>query len=152
MEFRETYDFAAPVERVWEVLLDPDAVAGCMGGARSVAAVAEDEYKGEVVTHVGPFPVTLHVHVALRDKKPLESCRLVISVGGAGSSVEGSARLRLETAGTWTMLHVEGEAEAAGLLAGFGDRAAGDAASRFLRDFFARLQARCQQSGPQPEV
>ena len=148
MRFRETYDFAAPIERVWEVLLDPGAVAGCIGGARSVAAVGEDKYRGEVVAHVGPFPVTLDVHVTLRDKKPPESCSLVVSVRGAGSSVEGSARLRLEEAGTRTTLHVEGEAEAAGLLAGFGDRAAGDAASRFLRDFFARLQARCQQSGP----
>ena len=148
MKLRETYDFAAPVERVWEVLVDPEAVTGCIKGARSFVAVGEGEYRGEVDASVGPFPVTLDVHVALRDKKPPESCGLVISVRGAGSSVEGSARLRLEEAGTRTTLHVEGEAEAAGLLAGFGDRAAGDAASRFLRDFFARLQARCQQSGP----
>lgn len=148
MRFQETYDFAAPVERVWGILLDPEAIAGCIGGARSVVAVGEDEYRGEAVAHVGPFPVTLDVRVALRDKKPPESCSLVISVRGAGSSVEGSARLRLEGAGTRTMLHVEGEVEAAGFLAGFGDGAAGDRASRFLRDFFACLQARCRQPEP----
>ena len=151
MRFQETYDFAAPVERVWGILLDPEAVAGCIGGTRSVVAVGEDEYRGEAVAHVGPFPVTLDVRVALRDKKPPESCSLVISVRGAGSSVEGSARLRLEGAATRTMLYVEGEVEAAGLVAGFGDRAAGDTASRFLRDFFACLQSRLKsgrQSGP----
>ncbi len=147
VKLRETYTFAAPVERVWDLLLDPDAVAGCIRGARSVALVGEDEYRGEVTAHVGPFPVTLNVRVTLRDKVPPGSCTLAISVEGAGCWVEGSARLRLDGADGQTTLHVEGEAEAGGLLAGFGGAAAGDAASRLLRDFFTCLQARCQGAG-----
>lgn len=148
MRLRQTYDFAAPAERVWDVLLDPDAVGGCIRGALSVTAVGEDEYRAEVVGHVGPFSVTLNVHVAVRDKKPPRSCTLAISVEGAGCSMEGSARLRLEETDGQTMLHVEGEAEAGGLLAGMGDRAVGDAASRLLRDFFACLEARCRHREP----
>ena len=148
MKLRETYGFAAPAARVWDVLLDPDAVAGCLGGVRSVTAVDEDQYRGEVTGRIGPFPVMLSVHVALRDKNPPRSCSLAISVEGAGSSVQGNARLRLEPAGAGTTLHVEGEAEAAGLLIGLGGRAAEDAASRLLRDFFTCLQAKCGSGEP----
>ena len=148
MDLRETYSFAAPAQRVWDVLLDPDAVAACVPGARSVAAVGEDEYRAEVAGHVGPFPVTLSVHVSLREKKPPQSCILAVSVEGAGCSVEGSARLRLEETGGQTMLHVEGEADVGGLAGGIGGRAVGDAAWKLLRDFFACLQARCLGAGP----
>ena len=147
MRFRETYEFDAPVGRVWDVLVDPEAVTGCIKGVRSVVAVGEGEYRGEVDASVGPFPVTLSVHVALRDKKPPGSCSLAVSVEGAGSSVQGNARVRLEAAGARTTLHVEGEAEAGGFLGGLGGRGAGDAASRLLRDFFTCLQARCRQEG-----
>ena len=147
MKLRETFRIAASAERVWNLLLDPDAVAGCIKGVRSIALVGEDEYEGEVVGHVGPFPITLNVRVALRDKKPPESCTLAISVDGAGCSVEGSARLRLAETGGATTLHAEGEAETEGLLAGFAGPAAGDAASRVLRDFFTCFQARCEGAG-----
>ena len=148
LRFDESYEFAAPVERVWETLLDPESIAGCIPGVHSVEKVAEDEYRGKGVVHVGPFPVTLSVHVTVRDKVPAASCSLAVLVEGGGSTAEASVRLRLEGSGSRTTLKATGEAEAGGLLTGFAGRAAGDTAGRFLREFFTCLQDRCLRAGP----
>jgi len=143
VEIRETHRLPAPRERVWELLLDPDTVASCFGGTHSVTTVAEDDYRVEVAAHVGPIPLAFDVAVAVKDKEPPDSCTLTVSVGGMGGSAEGSARVRLTEDGDGTLIEVDGEAKAGGLLAGFGGRAAAGAAAGLLREFFDRMRERC---------
>ena len=45
MEITETYRMAAPPERVWGMLMDPEVIRECMPGCGALVAIGEDRYK-----------------------------------------------------------------------------------------------------------
>jgi uncharacterized protein len=46
---------AAPPRAVWELLVDPLVLAGCVPGARDVHQVDERTFAGSIVVSVGPI-------------------------------------------------------------------------------------------------
>ena len=42
MDITGTYTFNAPPERVWNLLMDPEALAGCIPGCEQLAPAGED--------------------------------------------------------------------------------------------------------------
>lgn len=44
MEIEKTLVFAAPPGRVWALLLDPQAMSGCVPGMKSIEVLSDDEY------------------------------------------------------------------------------------------------------------
>lgn len=53
IEIRETFRVAAPVDRVWRLLMDPARVAGCMPGASLDEVVDERTFLGSVRVKLG---------------------------------------------------------------------------------------------------
>jgi hypothetical protein len=53
IEIRETFQVAAPVERVWRFLMDPAQVASCMPGASLDEVVDERTFLGSVRVRLG---------------------------------------------------------------------------------------------------
>ena len=45
MEIEKSMMIAAPINRVWSVLLDPKIMAGCVPGVQSVTALAPDRFR-----------------------------------------------------------------------------------------------------------
>jgi len=149
VEIRDTCTVDAPAQRVWDALLDPDVVIGCIPGGPAVERVGQDEFAANVSVRVGPFPVTLTICVVVEDKRPPQSCTVRATVDGAGSTARGVARLRLEDAERLTAIHVEGEAEIGGALSLFEGLATRDAVSRGLERFFECVAIRCREADTQ---
>jgi carbon monoxide dehydrogenase subunit G len=53
IEIRETFQVQAPIERVWEFVLDPHNVAACMPGASLEQVVDEKTFIGNIKVKVG---------------------------------------------------------------------------------------------------
>ena len=48
MDLTASYDFNAPVQTVWDLLMDPDAVAGCLPGCRGLTPIGNDRYEASL--------------------------------------------------------------------------------------------------------
>ena len=53
IEIKETFVVQAPIERVWQFVLDPEMVVTCMPGAELVEIVDEKTFLGKVSVKVG---------------------------------------------------------------------------------------------------
>ncbi len=60
-EFR----IAAPREKVWHALNDPDVLAQCIEGCQSMTKVADDAYTTSVKAKIGPVSATFGADITL---------------------------------------------------------------------------------------
>ena len=65
MKIEETFSVAAPIERVWQFITDPEQVAPCVPGCQSYEVLGPKEYKASVKVAVGPIKTTFNVTVEL---------------------------------------------------------------------------------------
>lgn len=58
----------APVDRVWEFIMDIPAVSRCVPGVEEFEAVDADTYQGAVKVKVGPISVRLQGRIVVRER------------------------------------------------------------------------------------
>ena len=65
MKIEETFTVAAPIDRVWQFITDPEQVAPCVPGCQSYEVLGPKEYKASIKVAVGPIKTTFNVTVEL---------------------------------------------------------------------------------------
>ena len=135
---------AQPRERVWRALNDPQVLARCVDGCKSMTLVGDGEFEAEIGAKVGPVKATFEAAIALRDVIEPESYRLDVEVkGGAAGFAKGSALVSLEEvpgdAGEETLLTYRVSGNIGGKLAQVGSRLVDAAARKMASRFFERL-------------
>ena len=68
MEFENTFVVDAPIEKVWDLLLDVERIAPCMPGAQVLEQTADDAYKVAVKVKLGPMTMNYKGDVEIVDK------------------------------------------------------------------------------------
>lgn len=68
MEFENTFTVQAPVDEVWDLLLDVERVAPCMPGAQVLEHGADDAYKVAVRVRLGPMTMNYTGDVEIVDR------------------------------------------------------------------------------------
>src|SRR4051794_11925046 len=58
MEFDNSFEVPAPIDRVWATMLDVERVAPCVPGARVTDRVSDTAYKVSIKVKVGPVSMT----------------------------------------------------------------------------------------------
>lgn len=135
---------AQPRDRVWRALNDPEVLARCLDGCKSMTAVGDGEYEAEVGAKVGPVKATFKAAVAVHDAIEPESYRLEVEVkGGAAGFAKGSALVNLEDDGgddgPATLLTYRINGNIGGKLAQIGSRLVDAAARKMAARFFERF-------------
>ena len=145
MEQAGEYRIAAPREQVWEALNDPDVLARCLDGCRSLVPTGENAFAAEMTAKVGPVKANFTAAIALRDVVQPSSYRLDVSVkGGVAGFAKGSALVELHeapAAATETLLRYKIEGSIGGKLAQIGSRLVTGAARKMTASFFERFAA-----------
>ena len=136
-------EIAAPRQRIWDMLLDPDVLASLLPGAQNVERVSETLFRAEVVLGVGPVKGRYRAEIALSELDPPRSALLTGSTEGALGFARGSGRVTLEEAAPGrTVLAYTYEAAIGGKVASVGGRLLDGAAKVVIGQFFAALAAR----------
>ena len=146
MELNGEVSIAAPRDRVWAALNDPDMLARCIEGVESLTRVAGDDgerFEGKMNAKVGPVRATFTGHVTLADVNPPESYRLVgEGKGGVAGFAKGEAMVALaETGPAATLLSYQVTSSVGGKLAQLGARLIEGTAKGLAESFFAKLKA-----------
>ncbi len=55
MLIQQSFEVAAPIDRVWAAFLDVPGVAPCLPGAQLTEALGDDRYRGRVTVRLGPM-------------------------------------------------------------------------------------------------
>jgi len=137
MELSGSYSFAAPAAVVWNLLVDPEAVASCLPGCDRLEPLGDDRYRAELTMAVSMVSGKYSGTLAMLDKEPPRSFRLVVEGSGQAGFVKGEARVDLIAQGDTTLVSVNGQGQVGGLLARVGQRLLGAASKMLLDQFFA---------------
>lgn len=75
MKIEDGFTVAAPIERVWACITDPDIVAPCVPGCQSVEAISPTAYKAQVQIAVGPIKAKFNLDVEVIEENPPNELR-----------------------------------------------------------------------------
>ena len=137
MELASTYTFDAPQEKVWDLLMDTTAIASCVPGCRELRPIGDDRYQAELVVTVAAISGNFAATVAIEDKVPPTSYRLVVEGTGRIGFVKGSAQIQLEPASSGTIVKVAASADVGGAVARVGQRLLEGVGRMTMDRFFA---------------
>jgi carbon monoxide dehydrogenase subunit G len=135
----------APVDRVWDFVMDVPAVSRCVPGVEEFEAVGQDTYQGAVKVKVGPIAVRLQGRVILSERDPeTHTARLDVMAAERriASTVNAKTTLSLvpRDDGT-TELRIHTDAAVLGKLGEFGQAVLKRKADQLVEEF-ARNMAR----------
>ena len=101
MKIEETFSVAAPIDRVWQFITDPEQVAPCVPGCQSYEVLGPKEYKASVKVAVGPIKTTFNVTVELttQDAPTFLASTTRGEEGSRSSTVTAQNELRLVSTG-----------------------------------------------------
>ncbi len=137
-----TVELAAAPQAVFDVLLDPAALAAVIPGCHALTAIETHRYVGDVTLGIGPIRARYRAEVALSEIDAPRALRLAGRGTGTAGSAEGSGRVTLSPAGTGTRLEYAYEVAIGGKVAAVGGRMLEGAARVVLNQLFERLDRR----------
>jgi uncharacterized protein len=147
MELKGTYEFDAPFQRVWDLLMDTVAIAHCLPGCRSLGPIGNDRYQVELKVVVAAIAGDFAGIVTLAEQNPPESYKLVVDAIGRHGFVSGHAVVRLEPDGDRTRVQVAAQADVGGKIARVGQRMLEGVARATMKRFYKCLAKQLVQPG-----
>ncbi len=142
MELQGKYTFNAPAERVWSLLMDTEAIAGCIPGCEKLEPLGEDRYRATLTVALAAVTGTYQGTVAMVDKQPPASYRLLVEGQGRPGFVKGESTIALVDCGATTDVEVRGNVQIGGAIARVGQRLVSSVGQMMMDRFFACLQGK----------
>ena len=142
MDLSASYTFASSATRVWALLIDPEVVASCLPGCQRLEPLGDDRYRAELTLAVAAVSGQYTGTVAILDKRPPHSYRLVVEGAGKAGFAKGEATVELIEESETTTVKVTGQSQVGGLIARVGQRLLGAASKMMMDRFFTCLQQR----------
>ena len=146
MNLTANYVFDAPIQQVWDLLMDTRAVGECLPGCRGLKAVDSDRYEVELSVAVAAIAGSFKGTVSLADKVAPRSYTLIVEGTGRQGFVNGHANISLEPDGERTRVQVNAQAEAGGMIARVGQRLLEGVARTTMDRFYGCLSKHCESS------
>lgn len=132
----------APVEQVWDALLDPAVLVRTIPGCESLETTAEHQYAMTVTAGVASIKGTYAGTCVLSDLRPHES--LVMKAQGAGGpgTVSADVTVRFADRGDGTTaIDYAADAVVGGMIGGVGQRMLTSVSKRMAAEFFGGVDA-----------
>ena len=94
MEFENTFTVKAPVDEVYEALLDLERVTPAMPGAKVLEKTGDDSYKVAIKVKLGPVSMTYRGDVTIVERDP-EKHSAVLDVKAKEARGQGTAKAKV---------------------------------------------------------
>ena len=148
MEMTGEYRIAAPRERVWAALNDPEVLKACIPGCESLEKTSDNEMTAAVTAKVGPVKAKFTGEVTLLNIRPPEGYTISgEGKGGVAGFAKGGADVELVEEGpSATLLKYAAKAQVGGKLAQLGARLIDSTAKKMADDFFGAFAAKVAAS------
>ena len=141
MKVGRNYSFDATQDLVWEQLLSPEVLRGCIPGCKDFVVVDEDHYKVSMSVGIGIIRGEYDADVTLADKDGPSSLRMLVDGKGSGGTIHGEGLMRLSSVNGGTEVALEGDAQVTGVVARVGQRLLSTASRKLMDQFFRCLKS-----------
>lgn len=147
MHFEGTQDIKAPMQTVFQFVVDPNKVAECAPGFKSMEILAPDHFKPTLAVGIGAVKATFTLDVTLEDVHEPDHAAMRGRGSAVGSAVDMSASMSL-SAVSETVTHMTWVADVniAGTLASVGSRLIEGTAQRLTANFFECFRTKLEAS------
>lgn len=145
MKIAGQYELPAPPERVYELLLDPAALARSMPGCESLEPVAEDEYAMRMKMVLASMSGLFQGKVRIADRNPPSSYRMIVEGTGKIGFMKGEGVLTLAPNSQATTVSYEGDVQVGGTIAAVGQRLIETTARMLIKRFFEKLSREAEK-------
>lgn len=158
MELKGETVIAAPRDRVWTALNDPEVLRRCIDGVEALDRVGDNRFEGKLNAKVGPVRATFTGGVTLENLDPPNGYTLTgEGKGGVAGFAKGSADVNLvdevlPDGTTGTRLAYVARSTVGGKLAQLGARLIEGTAKGYAETFFARLKSEVEGPADAPAV
>ncbi len=136
------HTLAAPRDRVWQALLDPEVLKASIPGCESIDQAAENEYHVTLKTVIGPIKARVNAVLRLTDIQAPTSYTLNLE-GNAGAAgfARGAVHVTLDSKNeNSTELRYHADGQLGGKLAQVGSRLVEGVVAKIANEFFDRFQ------------
>lgn len=154
MHFEGQQAINAPIAAVWAFVLDPNKVAECAPGFKSMEILAPDHFKPTLAVGVGPVKATFTLDVTLADVQPTSHAAMRGRGSAAGSAVDMTAGVDLAVlSDTTTDMRWTADVNVSGTIASVGARLMEGTAHKLTAQFFdcMRQKLEATPSSPAPQ-
>src|SRR5256885_13721185 len=144
MEFQNEFDVKAPLDEVWNTVLDVEKVAPCVPGAEVLEKVSDDAYKVGIKVKGGPVSMQYNGEVEIVERDP-SSHRAVMTAKAREARGQGTANanVKMSLSGNGDSTHgsIATEVQLSGRAAAMGQGVIKDVSARIVDQFAENLAA-----------
>ena len=129
---------AAPLQKVWEALNDPEVLKACIPGCESLVKKSDTNLEAAVTLKIGPIKAKFQGAVELKNLKPPHSYTIQgEGKGGIAGFAKGGADVTLKEDGAdATILTYTAKADVGGKMAQLGSRLINSTSKKLAGQFF----------------
>ena len=144
MEIKNAFEVDAPIEHVWEYLLDVSKVAPCMPGAQLTETIDDSTWKGNVTVRLGPVKMGFGGTVTISERDDAAH-HVVLKADGREQRGRGAASALITTdmseAGSGTKVEFVTDLTITGAAAQYGRGMIQDISAKLTNEFAECLKA-----------
>ena len=142
MRFTGEQTLRAPVDAVWDALLDPAVLVRSIPGCERLETTGENRWDMTVTAGVAAVRGTYSGSCELTDLVPHESLVMRVRAAGASGTVDATVPVRFTRAGDdATTVSYDADAVVGGMVGGVGQRMLGSVSRRMAGEFFGNVEA-----------
>jgi len=149
MLIEEKFSIKAPIQKVWNFLLNPESIGPCIPGCEKIEAINEREFLSTVKIKVGPIAVRFKFKTTIEEISPYTYIRTV----GGGDELDKKGRFKQQTTINFNKLSEDetevsyrSEVSIVGRLATFGERIMRAKAKGLGQEFVNSVKGKLEQT------
>ncbi len=119
------FTLKAPIQKVWDFLLEPGTLVSCIPGAEKMVAIDDKTWEGTIKQKVGPISVKLHFTQTFAEVEPPKHLKAIgrgSALGGLGTFTQESIVNLTEVAKDEVEVSYKANVSLVGRLSTFGER------------------------------
>ncbi len=137
MHFEGEQTINAPIEAVWAYFMDPNKVAQCAPGFKSMEIIGPDHFKPTLSVGIGPVKATFTLDVTLTGLQQPTHAEVAARGNAAGSAVNIASKVDFEEKGdAVTAMRWIADVAVSGTIASVGSRLMENTAEKLTGRFF----------------
>ncbi len=140
MKIQGTRTLNAPPDKIFQALMDPEAIARLLPGCQELKPKGEDTYQVKMKLGLAALSGAYQGVVEVSEKRPPEHLRLRVDSRGPWGFANGDGTLSLAGQDGGTKIDYAGELKVGGMIASVGQRLLDGAARMVIGQFFQNLE------------